>query len=42
MKNFGQMMQKVQEMQEKMQNMQEQMEDLEIEGSSGAGSVLWF
>ena len=39
MKNFGQMMQKVQEMQEKMQNMQEQMEDLEIEGSSGAGSV---
>ena len=28
MKNFGQMMQKVQEMQEKMQNMQEQMEDL--------------
>ena len=40
MKNFGQMMQKVQEMQEKMQNMQEQMEDLEIEGSSGAGSVV--
>ena len=39
MKNFGQMMQKVQEMQEKMQNMQEQMEDLEIEGRSGAGSV---
>ena len=30
---------KVQEMQEKMQSMQEQMEDLEIEGSSGAGSV---
>ena len=27
-------------MQEKMQNMQEQMEDLEIEGSSGAGSVV--
>ena len=26
-------------MQEKMQSMQEQMEDLEIEGSSGAGSV---
>ena len=40
MKNFGQMMQKVQEMQEKMQNMQEQMEDLEIEGSSGAGSIV--
>ena len=40
MKNFGQMMQKVQEMQEKMQNMQEQMEDIEIEGSSGAGSVV--
>ena len=39
MKNFGQMMQKVQEMQEKMQDMQEQMEDLLVEGSSGAGSV---
>lgn len=39
MKNFGQMMQKVQEMQEKMQSMQEQIEELLIEGSSGAGSI---
>ncbi|MBH67011.1 MAG: YbaB/EbfC family nucleoid-associated protein [Rhodospirillaceae bacterium] len=39
MKNFGQMMQKVQEMQEKMQSMQEQLEELVVEGSSGAGMV---
>ena len=42
MKNFGQMMQKVQEMQEKMQNMQEQMEDLEIEGVAERVPWLWF
>ena len=39
MKNFGLMMQKVQEMQEKMQSMQEQLQELVVEGSSGAGMV---
>lgn len=39
MKNFGQMMQKMQEMQTRMAEMQQKLGDMEIAGSSGGGMV---